>query len=128
VTSLRHALLVGAGGMLGSLLRHWLGSAVQARASTPFPYGTLTVNLLGCAAIGALGAWMSTRETPPTELRLFAAVGVLGGFTTFSAFGWETFALLRDGSAQRAFASVALHLLLGLAAVWAGYTAVNRGW
>ena len=126
MTSLRHALLVGAGGMLGSLLRYWVGSAVQARLSPAFPYGTLSVNLIGCAAIGALAAWMSARETPPTELRLFAVVGILGGFTTFSAFGWETFALLREGSLQRAFANVALQLVLGLAAVWAGYTALSR--
>ncbi len=126
MTSLRHALLVGAGGMIGSVLRYWVGSAVQGRLSPAFPYGTLAVNLLGCAAIGALGAWMSARETPPTELRLFVAVGILGGFTTFSAFGWETFALLREGAPQRAFANVALQLVLGLAAVWGGYTALSR--
>jgi fluoride exporter len=127
VTSLRDALLVGAGGLIGSVLRYWVSSAAQRALPEGFPYGTLAVNVSGCLAIGALAAWISARETPATELRLFAAVGVLGGFTTFSAFGWETFALLREGAAQRAFANVALQLVLGLAAVWCGYAAVSRG-
>ena len=125
MTSLRHALLVGAGGLIGSVLRYWVSSAAQRSLPAAFPFGTLAVNLIGCAAVGALAGWLSARETPSTELRLFAAVGVLGGFTTFSAFGWETVALLREGAAQRAFANVALHLVLGLGAVWAGYTAVS---
>ena len=127
MTSLRHALLVGAGGLIGSVLRHLLSSALQQRfAGSTFPHGTLAVNLLGCLAVGALGAWISSRQGDSTELRLFAAVGILGGFTTFSAFGWETFALLREGGAQRALASVALHLALGLTAVWVGYTLLSR--
>jgi CrcB protein len=126
VISLRHALLVAAGGLIGSVLRFLVVSALQRRLPATFPYGTLCVNVIGCFAIGALGAWLSIRETPATELRLFAAVGVLGGFTTYSAFGWETFALLREGGGQRAFANVALQLVLGLAAVWAGYTVVSR--
>ena len=124
--SLRHALLVGAGGMIGSVLRYLATSAAQRSFPAEFPYGTLMVNLIGCLAIGALAACMNARETPATELKLFAAMGVLGGFTTFSAFGWETFSLLREGAALRAFANVALHLVLGLAAVWGGYTALSR--
>ena len=124
--ALRHALLVASGGLLGSVLRFWISSAVQ-RSLPGFPYGTLAVNLIGCVAIGALGAWATSRPSPPIELWLFAGVGILGGFTTFSAFGWDTFALLRDGEAQRAFVNVALHVVLGLSAVWAGYTALSRG-
>ena len=125
--SLRHALLVAAGGLIGSVLRFALVNAVQRRLPAASPYGTLGVNLLGCLAIGALGGWLTARPTPATELWLFAAVGVLGGFTTFSAFGWETFTLLREGAATSAFANVALHLTLGIAAVWLGYTTLSRG-
>jgi fluoride exporter len=126
VISLRHALLVAAGGMIGSVLRYAVASAVHARLPAAFPYGTLSVNLIGCLAIGVLGAWTTARQAPAAELWLFAAVGVLGGFTTFSAFGWETFTLLREGGARSAFVSVALHLTLGLAAVWLGYAVMSR--
>ncbi len=122
--SLRGVLLVAAGGLVGAVLRFLLVGAVQ-RALPAFPFGTLSVNVLGCLAIGALGAWTQARQPPP-ELWLFTAVGLLGGFTTFSALGWETFVLLREAGLPRAFANVALQLALGLAAVWLGYTTASR--
>jgi fluoride exporter len=124
---LRHALLVGAGGMLGSVLRYVVTQGFQRHfPAAQLPYGTLAVNLLGCAAIGMLAGWLGPRAGSSAELRLFSGAGVLGGFTTFSAFGLETFVLARDGEALRALANVALHLGLGLAAVWMGYTIVSR--
>jgi fluoride exporter len=124
---LRHALLVGAGGMLGSVLRYAVMLWVQRSwPAAPLPCSTLVVNLIGCAAIGALAGWLVMREPASAELRLFAGVGVLGGFTTFSAFGYETYALVRDGDPLRALANVALQVLLGLGAVWAGYTVLSR--
>jgi fluoride exporter len=117
-------LLVGCGGFLGSVLRFALAAALSGpSAALGFPLGTLAVNLIGCAAIGVVLGLADARQLLSADARAFAAVGVLGGFTTFSAFGYETFALLREGAAGRAAANVALQVLLGLLCVWAGYAA-----
>ena len=114
-------ILIGLGGALGSIFRYLVQGWVQSGAGIGFPAGTLAVNAAGCAAIGFLmtsmtGAWM-VRE----EYRLALVVGVLGGFTTFSAFGYETLALLRAGQFGLALANVAAQNVLGLAAAWLGY-------
>src|SRR6187401_821426 len=89
--------------------------------SATFPLGTLAVNVLGCFAIGVLGGVADARHLLSAELRLLLAVGVLGGFTTFSSFAYETHALARDAEPWRAVANVAASVVLGLAACWAGY-------
>ncbi len=115
-------VLVGAGGFVGSVLRYALGGLVhRAAATSGFPYGTLVVNVTGCLAIGLLGGLAELRHVAGPELRLFLLIGVLGGFTTFSTFGYETLALLRDGDHMRALANAGLHLALGLGAVWLGF-------
>ena len=103
---------IAAGGALGSVLRWLLATAVQARADTNFPLGTLAVNVLGCAAIGALGAWLASPAGLREETRLFVVVGVLGGFTTMSAFAWESVSLASTGAASRALLYVALSNVL----------------
>jgi CrcB protein len=114
-------LIVGLGGFVGSVSRYALSGLVQRLApSDLFPYGTLAVNVAGCLAIGLLHGMMETRMLLGPEARLFLFIGVLGGFTTFSTFGYESFALLRDAEAVRAGANVLLHVVLGLAAVWLG--------
>ena len=123
---MRDLLLVGGGGFLGSVARYLLSTAVGAGTAgrTAFPSGTLAVNVLGCFLIGALAAF-GARTTPWTESgRLFLFTGVLGGFTTFSAFGYETFTLARDGRWGLAMANVVLQLTCGLLAVAAGYRVV----
>ena len=117
------ASMVGIGGFLGSTLRFAVGVLVR-RASlfTPIPWETLTVNVVGCLAIGALAGATDSGEILSPELRLFLYVGLLGGFTTFSTFGYETFALFRDAHRMAAAGNVALHLTLGLTAVWLGYS------
>ena len=92
---LRTSLLVGAGGFAGCCLRYWAGLAGARLAGGPTPWATAFVNLTGCLAIG----FLSARSLSP-ELRAFALVGVLGGYTTFSTFGYETFALLEQGRAR----------------------------
>jgi len=115
-------LYVGAGGFAGSVCRFGLGSFVYRLTPTPaLPFGTLVVNVVGCFAIGALSAVVDARESFSPELRLLLFAGFLGGFTTFSAFGYETVALMRDAAHLRALANVGLHLLAGLGAVWIGY-------
>ena len=105
---------------MGATLRYLLGGWAQLHSSPVFPTGTLTVNVLGCLGIGfLLTLGVSTR--PLSEpMRLVLVTGVLGGFTTFSAFGYETHQLLRDGNVAGACLSVALNLGLGLAAVGLG--------
>ena len=117
------SLWVGAGGFLGAVLRYGLQSLVQRQVPEAiFPYGTLAVNVLGCLAIGLLVGLLESRQLLGPELRGFVLIGVLGGFTTFSTFGYETFALANAGDLLRASANVGAHVLLGLPAVWLGYT------
>lgn len=114
-------LMAGLGGAAGSMLRYWVGGLVQHRfEATGFPAGTLAVNLLGCLAIGMLGAAVEGRNAFTPDLRLLLGAGVLGGFTTFSAFGQETLALLRHGQAALAVGNVAANVILGLGAAALG--------
>lgn len=125
---LTHGLLVGTGGFLGAVARYAVSGAVHRFTGFPaFPYGTLVVNLAGCAAIGLLAGWVETRQVLGPEARLFLFIGVLGSFTTFSTFGYETLALLRDGATIRAAANVLLHVGLGIGAAWGGLT-LSRLW
>ncbi|RMH01808.1 MAG: fluoride efflux transporter CrcB [Planctomycetota bacterium] len=121
-TGLVKALLVGAGGFAGAVGRWALaGLAHRLAPLTTFPVGTLAVNLLGCLAIGVVAGLAESRQLFGPEARLFLLVGLLGGFTTFSTFGNETFAMLRDGEGLRAAANVGVHLVAGLALVWLGH-------
>ena len=117
-----NVIIVGMGGFVGSALRYLVSGWVQKLTDTPFfPYGTLGVNALGCLAIGLLGGWADNAELLSPSARLFLLIGLLGGFTTFSTFGYETMALLRDKQVLAASTYVGLHLVLGLAAVALGY-------
>lgn len=117
-----NVIIVGMGGFVGSALRYLVSGWVQKLTDTPFfPYGTLGVNALGCLAIGLLGGWADNAELFSPSARLFLLIGLLGGFTTFSTFGYETMALLRDKQVLAASTYVGLHLVLGLAAVALGY-------
>lgn len=123
---MRHLLAAALGGSLGSVARYLLQGAVQRRAgpvhgwAAVFPWGTLAVNLLGCLAIGFLAVLFEERLTSAPETRTFVLIGLLGGFTTFSSFGFETWALLRDGNTLLALANVATSVTVGLGAVVAG--------
>lgn len=120
--ALIHALIVGSGGFVGALARYGLSGFVHRQLPlASFPYGTLAVNLLGCLLVGLVAGLVESRQLFSPEIRVFALIGVLGGFTTFSTFGFETFAMLREGEFLRAGLSVAAHLLLGLTLVWMGY-------
>jgi CrcB protein len=115
------ALMVGLGGAVGSVLRFWLGGLMQHRfEATGFPAGTLAVNLLGCFAIGILAGAVETRHAFSPDLRLLLGAGLLGGFTTFSAFGNETVTLLRTGQAGLAAVNVVTNVVLGVGLAAAG--------
>ena len=114
-------VLVGVGGFLGSVLRYLLGGWVQRALDNPwFPYGTLLVNLIGCLVIGFLAELTNNRQVFTPEIRLFLFLGLLGGFTTFSSFAYETSALLNNGQVGLASFNVGLQVILGLVAVWIG--------
>lgn len=119
-----NALWVGLGGFIGSILRYFLNAVIYRLLDYPtFPYGILTINVLGCLIIGFLGGLSESRIAFTPELRVFLFIGVLGGFTTFSSFGYDTFGLLRDGQFFIAFTYVFTHILFGLSAVWLGFVA-----
>ena len=124
---MREVLIVAAGGALGSMGRYLLSGFILHRAASwQFPLGTFVVNVLGCAFVGVLGGLAVKHELLSPEIRLFAFAGIAGGFTTFSAFGLETFHLLRRGEPGIAAAYVVLSVLVGLLVLWAGFAAVPR--
>jgi len=127
--TLRTLFLIGTGGFIGSILRYLLSGYVQQLSnSIQFPFGTLAVNIVGCAMIGFLAELADHRGVISGEARAFLMVGLLGGFTTFSAFGNETMNLLRDGELWLAGGNVIGHAVLGLIAVWAGYSTAYLLW
>lgn len=119
---LSQALIVGLGGFLGAVLRFGTGTLVT-RHPPPisFPIGTLLVNWTGCLMIGLVLGIIDVRGSFTTNVRLFMMVGLLGGFTTFSAFGAETLLLWRDGGTVRAALNVLAQVIGGLALAWLGF-------
>jgi len=117
-----HAAVIGAGGLIGALARYGLSGLVhRLMPATTFPYGTLVVNLTGCLLIGLVAGLAEARQVFGSEFRTFALIGVLGAFTTFSTFGYETFAMIRDHQYLPAAVNVGTHVAVGLALVWLGY-------
>ena len=113
---------VGAGGFVGSVLRFVIGGWAQRLAAAgEFPYGTLVVNVVGCLFIGFLGGVAEYRQALDPAQRLFLMIGVLGGFTTFSAFAFETLGLLQDAQALKAIVNTGLQVFLGFSAAYRGY-------
>jgi CrcB protein len=122
-------LLAGLGGFIGSSLRYAVSGYIQLSSkSIAFPYGTLAVNLIGCFAIGFLSQLAESRGLFTAETRTLIFIGVLGGFTTFSAFGNETINLWRDGENLLAAINVAAHLVLCLGAVWLSRAVAFQVW
>lgn len=127
--SIDSVLFVALGGALGSVCRYLLGTWTQTiRKSIDFPYGTLTVNLIGSFVIGFLAQIAEARGVFTSESRAFLFIGILGGFTTFSSFGNDTVNLLRDGETWNALANVCGNVILGLTLVWLGRLVAYRIW
>ena len=124
---MNNLLIVAVGGGLGSMGRYLLSGWVLHRFLTwQFPIGTFLVNVLGCFAVGILGALVVKHDLLSPEARLFLFTGIAGGFTTFSAFGLETFYLLRKGDVAIAAAYVVLSVLVGMLMLWAGFSAAHK--
>jgi fluoride exporter len=118
-------LWIGLGSALGGMARYWCSGLVANRFGETFPWGTLTVNVIGSFVIG----FVATLTAPDGRLlvgsnaRQFVMVGVLGGYTTFSSFSLQTLALARDGEWLRAGTNIVLSVVLCLVAVWLGHIA-----
>jgi CrcB protein len=121
-------LAVAAGGALGSVLRFWLANLIQHRAGAVFPWGTIAVNVIGSFLIGFIfcATLEGARFAASANWRNFLMVGVLGGFTTFSAFSLQTLELFRSGAAGAALLNVLVSVLLCLAVCAAGWWLGSR--
>lgn len=119
-------LLVGAAGAVGAVSRYGVGILAQRTLGNQFAFGTLFVNVIGCLLLGFLLEVERSTTLVTHPVRLVFAVGFLGAFTTFSAFGYETVRYLQDGAGHLALANVAGNLLLGFGGVWLGW-AIARG-
>lgn len=115
-----HILLVAIGGATGSVARYLTGIAMTRLMGPAFPWGTITVNIVGSFAIGLLAELVARKLAAPMEMRLLLVVGFLGGFTTFSSFSLDTMALAERGAILAAFGYVAASVILSLAAAFGG--------
>lgn len=117
-------LAIGAGGFIGAVFRYLLSQLIQTKLLSTLPYSTLMVNIIGCLLIGfAVG--FSEKGSLPYGWWLFLVTGVLGGFTTFSAFSNETVSLMRDGQLLYASLYVLASVVVGLIATFVGITIVK---
>lgn len=118
-------LYVAAGGALGASARYMAGIAMGRLLGTAFPWGTLTVNILGCLLMGLLIEAMALRWSPSHDFRAFLFVGVLGGFTTFSAFSADFALLFERGDYLNAGVYAVVSVVLSIAALFAGLAMVR---
>lgn len=115
-------LYIGLGGAIGAIIRYFIGNFIQVQSDLEhFPIGILLVNIIGCFLIGFLNTIFENRLIINEEIRMLIFVGILGGFTTFSTFGLDTFHLIKNGMMHFALLNVAMSVIFGLSAVWLGH-------
>jgi len=114
-------LLIGVGGALGSMARYLLSTLVYRLVPSLFPFGTFVVNVVGCVLFGIIVGLAEQRFVLRPDARAFLLIGVLGGFTTFSTFAFESFELLRDGQFTSAAVNVVGQVVAGIVGLWAGF-------
>jgi CrcB protein len=117
---LQRYLLIALGGALGSMARFWLGSTIANRMGSRFPYGTLVINITACVIIGFSLTLLARRTDFNPAWRFLVPIGFVGGFSTFSAYEWETFSLIGAGASWLAVLYSVGSLVFGLVAVWCG--------
>jgi CrcB protein len=115
--------MVGIGGCVGSVLRFWLGSYVGGKMGARFPYGTFVINISGSFLIGLILTLLAERTQWSPNWRYLIPIGFIGGYTTFSAFEYETFRLFQEGQMLTAMLNVTLSVVVGFVGVWAGAVA-----
>jgi CrcB protein len=117
---MRFLFLIGAGGFLGTIMRYLMQQGITKLIPVIFPYGTLTVNVIGCFLIGIFYAWGDRTEGISPELRFFLTTGFCGGFTTFSAFSFEASQLMREEQYLYVTIYIASSVILGILATFLG--------
>ncbi|HEY1948353.1 MAG TPA: fluoride efflux transporter CrcB [Bryobacteraceae bacterium] len=123
---LNKILLVMLGGGTGAALRFLVGDYVTRLYGGLFPMGTFLINVTGSFFIGILMTVFVGRPDINPNWRLFLVTGILGGYTTFSSFEWETFATMRSGAPLVALLNVTFSVLLGFLGVWLGFMLVTK--
>jgi CrcB protein len=118
-------LLVMAGAGVGGLARFLLAAAIQGRYPQRMWYGTVVVNITGCFLIGVVMTILTQRQSNP-NWRYLLVVGVLGGYTTFSSFAYETYALVKDGEFGKGLANILISVVVGYIALWCGALIARR--
>ncbi|MDS1030504.1 fluoride efflux transporter CrcB [Bacillota bacterium LX-D] len=118
-------LYVALGGSIGAVSRYYLSNLIDSRGNSIFPWGTFTVNMLGCLIIGLVQALGVEKALISPNLRIFISVGLIGALTTFSTFSLETLNILRHGEFKTALLNIGGSLLIGLLAVWLGLVIGN---
>jgi CrcB protein len=112
----RLLLLLVFGG-IGTLARYGLDGWIQNRTGPGFPWGILTINVLGCFVLGLIGQYGLNHLSMPPDLRIGLTTGLMGGFTTFSTFGWDTVRMMESGEWSRAFIYIGASVVGGLVAM-----------
>ncbi len=121
--------IIGAGGFVGAVLRYLVSGWVQYRSgSLIFPFGTMSVNMIGCLVIGFMTYLVESKSMFSPELRSFVLIGLLGAFTTFSTFGNETLGLIRDNRIDLAVMNAGFQVLVGVGMVWLGRILAANIW
>ncbi len=113
-------MYIALGGALGAVMRYLVSTGIHSILGRGFPYGTLTVNVLGSFFMGYLFIFMIERSSLGPEWRAFILIGFLGAFTTFSTFSMETLNLLENGAIARAFANITVNVVTCILATWLG--------
>lgn len=123
---MQEIIVVGAGGFIGAVARYLLSGLIHRNLDSSFPWGTFTVNIVGCFLIGCLLHLVENRLVVSDQMRLFLGIGILGAFTTFATFSQEIIDLMRSGQNWLALANVLFSVGLGVLALWVGYMLLKR--
>ena len=120
------SLIIGLGGFIGTILRFLLSSSIEKSFATSFPIGTILVNLIGCFLIGLLSGYFTQKLGDQTQLFFFLTIGVLGGFTTFSAIAMDSQVFIENGEYLKMLTYILVQAILGIALCLIGYNIIKN--
>ena len=120
------SLVIGFGGFIGTILRFLLSSSIEKSFATSFPIGTILVNLIGCFLIGLLSGYFTQKLGDQTQLFFFLTIGVLGGFTTFSAIAMDSQVFIENGEYLKMLTYISVQAILGIALCLIGYNIIKN--
>ena len=120
------SLIIGLGGFIGTILRFLLSSSIEKSFATSLPIGTILVNLIGCFLIGLLSGYFTQKLGDQTQLFFFLTIGVLGGFTTFSAIAMDSQVFIENGEYLKMLTYISVQAILGIALCLIGYNLIKN--